>query len=65
MYMGSIAKRIILVSLQLNKPIFGPLIGAAVWAPVQDKVAGIGIFVIPNVYWVHCKKNYPFLSSAE
>ena len=65
MYTDSIAKRIFHVCLQLNKPILVGPFGSTVWAPVQDKVAGNGIFVSPDVYRFHCKKNYPCMSSAE
>ena len=64
-YTDSIAKRITHVCLQLNKPILVGPFGPTVWAPVQDKVAGIGIFVNSNVYRFHCKKKYPCMSPAE
>ena len=67
MYTDSIAKRIIHVCLQLIKSVVGlpwPF-GATVWATVQDKVAGICIFMVLNVYRFHCKKRFPCMSSAE
>ena len=47
MYTDSIAKSIFHVCLQLIKSVVGPHgpFGDNVWAPVQDKVAGNGIFV--------------------
>ena len=65
MYTDSIAKRIIHICPQLNKPILVGPSGSTVWAPVQDKVAGNGIFVNADVYRFHCKKNYPCMSSAD
>ena len=67
MYTDSIAKRIIHVCLQLIKSVVGPPgpFGATVWATVQDKVAGIGVFMVLNVYRFHCKKNFPGMPSAE